>query len=115
MKISDFTMNTYRPYLKYNTVTAYTNKYFLPLGFTYKRYIEYDKFKNLNKLQKDMTLLKSCVVEGDIKDLHDFESFNIDTLKAADASGCASQSPPRAWPCPGRRCSGRVRRRSRAA
>ena len=80
-KIKDFTTHSYRPYLKYNTVTAYINKYFLPLGFTYKRYVEYDKFKNLNRLQKDMTLLKSCVVEGDIKDLHDFESFNIDTLK----------------------------------
>ena len=34
---------------------------------------------------------------------------------AAGASGCAARSPPRAWPCAGRRCSGRARRRSRAA
>ncbi len=45
-------------------VKIYKNKYFLPLGFTYDKYITYKQFKTIkNQTVKDVLMFKSCVLE----------------------------------------------------
>lgn len=58
-------------------VSIFENDYFLPLGFTYDRYISYDKFKNLPAGVKEQTLLRASVVSvSDIKNFSDIEAFD---------------------------------------
>ncbi|MCX6250310.1 MAG: YfhO family protein [Bacteroidetes bacterium] len=47
-------------------VIIYKNRQFLPLGFTYTRYIPFDQFKKLSDDQKFIVLQKACVAEEPI-------------------------------------------------
>lgn len=51
-------------YEKTNMDTVYKNKNFIPFGFTYDSYIEYDKVKNLSSLDLQELMLNTCLVEG---------------------------------------------------
>lgn len=59
------------------------NKYFMPLGFTYDKYIPLGEFRKLSELQKQFVLLKAFVAEDPIlPELKKFQAFNIqDTSK----------------------------------
>jgi uncharacterized membrane protein YfhO len=59
------------------------NKYFLPLGFTYNKYIPLSQYKKLSPLQKQLVPLKSFIAEEPVSTLfRDFSQFNIqDTTK----------------------------------
>ncbi len=58
-------------------------KYFLPLGFTYTKYIPLSQYQSLTVLQKQLTLLKAVVVEdSDLTKFKNLSQFNIqDTTK----------------------------------
>jgi uncharacterized membrane protein YfhO len=59
------------------------NRYSLPLGFTYTKYIPLKQYQKLTELQKQLTLLKAFVVEeSDLAKLKSFSEFNLqDTTK----------------------------------
>jgi uncharacterized membrane protein YfhO len=76
----DFLKSSYRPFCVSGDVTAFQNKYFLPLGFTYAKFIFYSDFKKLNIFQKDIVLLKAFIAEDDEKDIKDFDVFDKNTL-----------------------------------
>ena len=42
------------------------NKYYIPFGFTYNRFISYKDFHKLSVKNKNITLYKACVVDDDI-------------------------------------------------
>lgn len=54
---------------KFNEVYLSRNKNFLPLGFTYDSFINYEQFKILTKEQKDLILLKAFVKGPDDKNI----------------------------------------------
>jgi len=78
--LNDFLRSSYQPFCIGGDVTALQNKYFLPLGFTYDRVISLSDFKKLNKLQKDMVLLKAFVAEDGEIDTQDFDVFDTNSL-----------------------------------
>jgi uncharacterized membrane protein YfhO len=45
-------------------VHIYRNRYFLPLGFTYDRYVSLKDFSTFSPFEKDKTLLRAFVAEG---------------------------------------------------
>jgi uncharacterized membrane protein YfhO len=48
----------------YGNVAVMRNKYFLPFGYTYKKYISFPEFRKLpNDIEKDQMLLNACVPE----------------------------------------------------
>ncbi|HSY77669.1 MAG TPA: YfhO family protein, partial [Bacteroidia bacterium] len=68
----------------YGNVSVMRNKYFLPLGYTYGKYISFPEFKKLpNDIEKDQMLLNACVPEDTnitvFKDMH--ETVAKDSLK----------------------------------
>lgn len=63
-------------------VSVFENDYFLPLGFTYDKYITYEKFKNLPSGDKERILLRASVVSvGDVKNFSDIEAFDLINLE----------------------------------
>ena len=58
-----FIKSTYHFIGQFHDVHAYENKYFLPLGFTYKKYIPKDKFDLLSSSRKDVALLSAFVID----------------------------------------------------
>ena len=80
-KCPEFYKQTYKPFVGYKNIMAMKNKYFLPLGFTYNKYIQYDTFKKLNKNQKERILFKAFIIEKDKELYKDFELFDINSLK----------------------------------
>ena len=54
---------------KFGDVKVYKNKFALPLGFTYNQVLDETTFKKLSPTQKDIYLLRGCVVSDDDKDL----------------------------------------------
>lgn len=77
----NFRQFSYEKYYRYGNVLALKNKYFLPLGFTYNKYITYSDFKKLDTFQKHVIFLKAFVVEDNSVDLGYFELFDINSLK----------------------------------
>jgi len=62
----------------FNNVHLLKNKNFLPLGYTYDKYIEYNDFIMLSSRKKEITLLRSVVVNSDVKDmLGGMDIYNI--------------------------------------
>jgi len=55
----------YKVLNKFNDITVYKNNNYLPLGFTYNKYIPLQEFTSLNKEQKDEAILKGFVWEGE--------------------------------------------------
>ncbi len=47
----------------------YKNRFALPLGFTYNQVLDETTFKKLSPTQKDIYLLRGCVIADDDKDL----------------------------------------------
>jgi len=80
-ELNDFIRSTYKPLCISGNVTALQNRYFLPLGFTYDKSIPYSNFQKLNKLQKDVVLLKAFIAEDGETDLQDFDVFDTNNLK----------------------------------
>lgn len=73
----------YKPPLGYEYYTSsgdkavYKNKYSLPLGFAYNKYILSRDFDNLDNLAKDMALLDAVVVDEPIYNMDEYNSpFN---------------------------------------
>ncbi|MGQ0829782.1 MAG: YfhO family protein [Bacteroidota bacterium] len=62
---------------QFGDVKVLKSKYFIPLGFTYDKYLTHSEFETLSLTQKDFTLLKAFVVEdaekGDYSELTKFE------------------------------------------
>jgi uncharacterized membrane protein YfhO len=58
---------------KFGDVKLYKNRYAVPFGFTYTKMIDYSTFKTLSNLQKDLFLLKGCVVDD--ADMSAFSQF----------------------------------------
>ena len=54
---------------KFGDVTLYQNKFNLPLGFTYDQVLDAATFKTLSPFQKDVYLLRGCVVAPEDNDL----------------------------------------------
>ena len=64
------------PIQRFGNVYVYYNRYCLPLGFSYDRYITLQDFRSLSRLQKDVALLKAFVIEEDqIEDFKDFQRY----------------------------------------
>lgn len=57
---------TYTPVKRFGNIMLMRNKYALPFGFTYDKYLNSKDFKNLSKTQKDMSLFVACVVDEDL-------------------------------------------------
>ena len=63
---------------KFNNVYLYRNKYALPFGVTYDQVLDESSFKKLSNNQKDIYLLKGCVVSTDDNELFgSFRKFNL--------------------------------------
>lgn len=60
-------------------VSVYRGKYYLPLGFTYDKYIPSNVFSGLSATQKDISLIKAFVINNERKDK--FNSFTTPDLK----------------------------------
>jgi uncharacterized membrane protein YfhO len=54
---------------KFGDVKVYKNRFALPLGFTYNQVLDETTFKKLSPTQKDIYLLRGCVIADDDKDL----------------------------------------------
>jgi len=54
---------------KFGDVKVYKNRFALPLGFTYSQVLDETTFKKLSPTQKDIYLLRGCVIADDDKDL----------------------------------------------
>jgi len=62
----------------FNDVHVLKNKNFLPLGFTYDKYISYKHFMQLSTFKKEIILLRSAVIHTDDKDIVDeLNVYNI--------------------------------------
>ncbi len=55
----------YDSIMKFEDVKVYKNKFSLPFGFAYDKKVELSAFKSLSPTQKDLLLLKSCVVDDE--------------------------------------------------
>jgi uncharacterized membrane protein YfhO len=60
---------------KFGDVKVYKNKYALPFGFTYNKIIRAEDFKKLSPAQKDMVILRACVIDKD--NLHEFNKIKL--------------------------------------
>ena len=54
---------------KFGDVCLYKNRFSLPLGFTYSQVLDETSFKKLSATQKDIYLLRGCVIANEDKDL----------------------------------------------
>lgn len=52
----------------------YENKYFLPFGYTYDKYVRSNEISNLDVLKKQEILLNACIVDGE-------KNYSLDTDK----------------------------------
>lgn len=68
---------------KFGDVKVFKNRYSLPFGFAYKQVMTLSTFKTLNNLQKDLFLLKGCVIDDEDKAAFgELATFNLaDTTK----------------------------------
>ena len=53
----------YDPIIRIGDVTAFENRYYLPLGITFDSFMTTDEFNNLSLSKKDITLLSACVID----------------------------------------------------
>jgi uncharacterized membrane protein YfhO len=67
------------PIQTFENVTVYQNKYFLPLGFSYDKYILYDDYTRLTEMQKEMMLYRAVVVDEPIPSMQAFNLANVPT------------------------------------
>lgn len=68
----------------YGDVRVFRNRYLLPFGYTYSRYIKESVFDALSNTQKDFVSLQACVVPDDkISALNGMQEFRLsDTIPA---------------------------------
>jgi uncharacterized membrane protein YfhO len=69
----------------FGDVKVYRNKYVLPVGYTYSRFMKESAFENLSILQKDLTSLKTFVLkDADVGKAAGLSEFTLtDTTSAA--------------------------------
>lgn len=59
-------------------VRVFRNKFLLPFGFTYNKYIRESVFSKLSNTQKDFVTLKACVVaDDDVSKVSGLKEFNL--------------------------------------
>jgi len=63
---SNFAILGYDSITQLGDVKVLRNKYYLPLGFTYKSYISLDSFSKVSTFKKDMVLQKAFVTENPV-------------------------------------------------
>ncbi len=56
----------YKVIKKVGDVNILRNNYYLPMGYTYNRYIPADEFDKLSRFQKDLVLLNYAVIEDSV-------------------------------------------------
>lgn len=63
-------------------VKVFRNKFLLPFGYSYSKYIKEGVYSNLSNVQKDFVSLKACVVKDeDVKLVSTMKEFNLaDTI-----------------------------------
>jgi uncharacterized membrane protein YfhO len=66
------------PIQRFGNVTAFYNTFALPLGYSYDKYITFEDFSKLSRLQKDVALLRAFVIEDD--QIDEFKEFSRYTL-----------------------------------
>jgi uncharacterized membrane protein YfhO len=54
---------------KFNDVSVFKNDYYLPLGFTYDKYIREKEFLELTKENKDKIIFKALIIDDDNKEI----------------------------------------------
>lgn len=82
--VSPFMERTYDKIAQFGDVAVLKNRYYLPLGFTYNRYITESRFGRLTPLQKDIALLNAVVVEDDMEgQLSEYEALDLKELTRA--------------------------------
>ncbi|MDO4559307.1 MAG: YfhO family protein [bacterium] len=65
-----------------NTYSIFKNKYFLPIGYTYEKYITRNIYQNFSALEKQETLLQSVVLEKTIGvDFRQEENLKFTNIK----------------------------------
>jgi uncharacterized membrane protein YfhO len=87
----NFTKQANSPFLHYGydsiahtgDVTILKSRYFLPLGYTYNKYIPLSQFQKLSVLQKQFVILKAFVAEEPVASR--FRKFSVYNIK--DTSG----------------------------
>jgi uncharacterized membrane protein YfhO len=93
-KENDFISKGYDSVKTFNDIKVYRNRYFLPLGYTYKKYIPLSEFQKLKTdADKDIMLLYACVGEdsntgtfngmGQIKATDSLPVITFDSYRAA--------------------------------
>ncbi|RJP94752.1 MAG: hypothetical protein C4518_02710 [Desulfobacteraceae bacterium] len=75
---NSFYQMTYEPIKQFGDVMVTKNKYAMPFGFTYDRYINVAEFEKLSKTQKDIALFLACVTDKDLTDIARIESQQIE-------------------------------------
>ena len=51
---------------KFGDVGVFKNQHYIPLGFTYDKYILNQKFREFSSIEKEIILQKACVIEDTI-------------------------------------------------
>ncbi|NDC41142.1 MAG: hypothetical protein EBZ77_06260, partial [Chitinophagia bacterium] len=99
-RINPFWRYTCDSLTKLGDVTVLRNRYALPFGFTYNKYIKLSDYIRLGDEQRSILALKACVVnDKDAQRLSGLEAYPIsDTTQpfspemyAADAAACARE------------------------
>jgi uncharacterized membrane protein YfhO len=76
---------------QFGDVKVLQNKYNIPFGYTYDKFITTSEFESLSSMQREYTSLKACVVPDnesngltkfDLKDTVAFNNFSFDVYKA---------------------------------
>jgi len=74
----DYTILGYEAIGTFGDVTVFRNTNFLPLGFTYRKYITFSDYKKLEDIQKEITLLRAFVIDDDqVKLYQGIDRFDI--------------------------------------
>lgn len=72
----------------FENVIVLENKNFLPIGFTYDKYLLYNDFSKLNKFKKQQALLKAIVID-DIVQAQNLKPFDTNELEPIDSFSVA--------------------------
>ena len=75
--------NIYSHYFDTDVYTFLKNDYFIPMGFTYDKFVTQQQMDNVSKDSRSKAMLKALMVESDIVDKYklSMENISTDTLK----------------------------------
>ncbi len=79
-KEPEFQRFGYVPIKTFNNVKVLKNSLYLPLGFTYDKYVKRSEFDTLAPIAKDAVLLKAVVLNDSVSNKTNLQHYNINPL-----------------------------------